>query len=75
MTESVGIVFFGIGVFAGIFMLGLCFLLFTMALIPYYGKIRESSNRRYLALREVWRSFLRLRSIQHAFVLKHQISD
>lgn len=41
MTENVGVIFFGLGAFIAIFMLGLCLLFFLMAVIPYYGKIRE----------------------------------
>ncbi|KAG0144444.1 hypothetical protein CROQUDRAFT_65042 [Cronartium quercuum f. sp. fusiforme G11] len=41
MTEEVGMVFFGVGVLMGIFFLGLCLVLFLMALIPYYSKIHK----------------------------------
>lgn len=41
LTEEVGRVFFGIGVFLGVFLLGLCVLFFLMAIIPYYNKLRK----------------------------------
>ncbi|KAG0144440.1 hypothetical protein CROQUDRAFT_14099, partial [Cronartium quercuum f. sp. fusiforme G11] len=41
MTEEVGMVFFGVGVLMGIFLLGLCLVLFLMALIPYYSKLHK----------------------------------
>ncbi|KAG0143898.1 hypothetical protein CROQUDRAFT_162666 [Cronartium quercuum f. sp. fusiforme G11] len=41
MTQQVGVVFFGTGVLMGIFLLGLCLVLFLMALIPYYSKIHK----------------------------------
>ncbi|KAG0143037.1 hypothetical protein CROQUDRAFT_661784 [Cronartium quercuum f. sp. fusiforme G11] len=41
LTEQVGIVFFGMGVFISMFLLGLCMLFFLMALIPYHKKIHR----------------------------------
>ncbi|KAG0143471.1 hypothetical protein CROQUDRAFT_48789, partial [Cronartium quercuum f. sp. fusiforme G11] len=45
LTEEVGQVFFGIGVLSGIFLLGLCLILFLMAVIPYYKKLHKSLNQ------------------------------